>query len=72
MKDGIVAGHTYYSSNRSEIFTPKASLKNGETYTVTLTSGVKDSFGQPLFNTPYTWKFTVTDTARFYIPIVVR
>lgn len=72
-KDATVAGSiTYYSTNRSAVFTPNALLKNGETYTVTLTAGVKDSLGQPLLNTPYTWKFTVTDTVRFYIPIVVR
>ena len=39
---------TYYSGNKTAVFKPTASLKLGTLYTVTITTGVKDSAGYSL------------------------
>ena len=48
---------TYYSNNHTAVFKPSASLKNGASYAVTITTGVKDTTGRSLASN-YNWKFT--------------
>jgi methionine-rich copper-binding protein CopC len=49
---------SYSSTTKTATFTPGGGLAFGTTYTVTLTSAVKDVAGNSLASTPYTWTFT--------------
>ena len=52
-----VAGAVSYSAN-VVTFTPSAALEAGATYTVTITSGAKDTDGDAISGGSFTWSFT--------------
>ena len=64
---GAISGTIAYDSGaQTATFTPGARLTADATYTVTLTSGVKDAGGQSLFGAPEVWTFTTeAPTVRF-------
>jgi len=49
--------YTYNSGNKTVTFTPATIIRDNRQYTVTLTSGIKDTSGNSLHN-PYSWSFT--------------
>ncbi len=49
--------YTYNSGNKTVTFTPATIIRDNRQYTVTLTSGIKDTSGNALQNT-YSWSFT--------------
>ena len=54
---GVVLSGTYTTSDRQVRFTPLGGLATGKTYTVTLTTGIRDLIGNPLSGT-VTWDFS--------------
>lgn len=57
-----VAGTVSYdSATRTATFTPSATLSGGTTYTATITTGVRDTAGNPLA-APYSWSFSTQPT----------
>lgn len=69
---GQVSGSlTYQSSSRSAKFAPATPFQVDETYTVTVTNGVKDSGGMPLYRT-VSWSFTVAEGSFIYLPVITR
>jgi hypothetical protein len=57
---GVPVVGTVSYSDSTATFDPAASLDTLATYTATLTTGVRDAFGNALV-TPHTWSFTTTD-----------
>ena len=56
---GQVAGSiSYDNTTRTVTFTPASLLNANTVYTVTLSGGVQDASGQPLFGAPEVWRFT--------------
>jgi hypothetical protein len=69
---GQVSGSlTYQSASRSVKFTPATPFQVDETYTVTVTNGVKDTGGIPLYRT-VKWSFTVAEGSFIYLPVITR
>lgn len=54
---GVVLSGTYTTRDRQVRFTPLGGLATGNTYTVTLTTGIRDLAGNPLAGT-VTWTFS--------------
>ena len=52
---------TYNSSNNTATLDPTANLAEGTSYTATITTGARDSFGNPIAAAK-TWTFTTVDT----------
>ncbi len=57
LSGGVSGSVAYNSSTNTATFTPNSDLGSDATYTVTITTGVKDTSGNSMA-IPYTWKFT--------------
>lgn len=58
----VIAGVVTYTGGNTASFNPVNSLDPGLTYTATITTGAKSTFGIPLAN-DYVWKFTTAVVA---------
>lgn len=61
VSNGVTGTVTYVATASEAIFTPSANLASGTTYTVTITTGVKDLASNAMAVTK-TWSFTTTNT----------
>lgn len=60
----------YDAAQRAARFAPLEPLRRMQTYTATVTSGVKDAIGQAL-TTNYTWRFQ-TEYFSLYLPVTLK
>jgi YVTN family beta-propeller protein len=62
MSGGVTGTVTYNSANKIATFKPLNDLSKNTTYTVTLTTGIRNAVGNALASN-YTWSFTTSETS---------